>query len=374
MAFFSILPQGDSPQALRLKRFVLAATSALMVVAFMALLYSGGYMALEGLTWSITGIVTCIVVFYGMLRSGLNLRFRDPSMTSIQMASAMLVITSTAFFINSDARDTVVPILLMIFYFGIYRLDPYAMTRLALINIAFYGAMIAALYVYRPQALDLRLELLRWGILALVSLWFGTVGGHVTQLRRGLAERKAAVEALLERDDLTGVGNRRFLTHMLEQEKSRAQRSGTIFCVAMLDLDYFKKVNDTYGHAAGDRILKVFAQAAQQGLRNIDYFGRYGGEEFMLIMSDTRLDGAQATAERLRTNVENVRFNDIDPKLIQTVSIGLAEFHPGESIDHVQLRADKAMYKAKARGRNRIEIDTEPIKDPAAIERSSSFA
>jgi diguanylate cyclase len=374
MAFFSILPQGDSPQALRLKRFVLAATSALMVVAFMALLYSGGYMALEGLTWSITGIVTCIVVFYGMLRSGLNLRFRDPSMTSIQMASAMLVITSTAFFINSDARDTVVPILLMIFYFGIYRLDPHAMTRLALINIAFYGAMIAALYVYRPQALDLRLELLRWGILALVSLWFGTVGGHVTQLRRGLAERKAAVEALLERDDLTGVGNRRFLTHMLEQEKSRAQRSGTIFCVAMLDLDYFKKVNDTYGHAAGDRILKVFAQAAQQGLRNIDYFGRYGGEEFMLIMSDTRLDGAQATAERLRTNVENVRFNDIDPKLIQTVSIGLAEFHPGESIDHVQLRADKAMYKAKARGRNRIEIDTEPIKDPAAIERSSSFA
>lgn len=374
MASFFLFPQGRSPQILRLKRFVQAALASLSVVGFMTLLYVCGYLPLAGLMWSATGVITCIVVFYAVLRTGLNLRLKDPSLTVPQMISAMLVITSTAFFISSDARDTVIPILLMVFYFGIYRLDTPAMTRLALLNISFYGLLIAALYVYRPQALELRLELLRWGILALVSLWFGTIGGHVTRLRRGLAERKAAIEALLERDDLTGVGNRRFLTHMLEQEKSRAQRSGTTFCVAMLDLDFFKSVNDTHGHAAGDQVLRTFAQVAQQGLRKIDYFGRYGGEEFMLIMSDTRVGGAQSTAERLRANVEVTRYNDVDPKLIQTVSIGIAEYQPGESIEHVQLRADKAMYKAKSRGRNRVEIDTEQVLDPAAIERSTRVA
>ena len=128
----------------------------------------------------------------------------------------------------------------------------------------------------------------------------------------------------------------------------------------MLDLDHFKNVNDTYGHAAGDKMLKAFVQVAQQDLRKIDYFGRYGGEEFLLIMSDTRLNGACATAERLRSSVAAARFNDIDPKLIQTVSIGIAEFRRGESVDQIQLRADKAMYKAKANGRNRVEVDDAP--------------
>lgn len=374
MAKLSFFPKGDPQQTLRIKRFLLAALASLSVIGFMALLYVGGYMELAGLTWSIAGIFTCVAVFYALLRTGINLKFRDPSMTSLQMASAMLVVTSTAFFIKSEARDTVVPVLLMTFYFGIYRLDTRAMTRMALVNVAFYLAMIAALHRLRPHELNLSLELLHCGILALVSLWFGTVGGHVTKLRRELAMRKEAIEALLERDDLTGVGNRRFLTHMLEQEKSRAQRSGSVFCVAMLDLDFFKKVNDTYGHAAGDQVLKAFAQAAQQGLRKIDYFGRYGGEEFMLIMSDTRLDGAKATAERLRANVENVRFNDVDPALIQTVSIGIAECHAEETIEHVQLRADKAMYVAKSKGRNRVEIDAAPVKDAAAAERASRVA
>lgn len=374
MATFRIFPQGDAPQALRLKRFVLASISSLTVIGFMILLDAGGYMEPGGLRWSVSGILLCIVAFYILLRTGLNLRFKDPSMTAIQMACAMLVITSSAFFIKSEARDTVAPILLMIFYFGIYRLNTRAMTRLALINVGFYAGMIAALYWYRPQQLNLSLELLRCGVLALVSLWFGTIGGHVTKLRQELAVRKASIEALLERDDLTGVGNRRFLTHMHEQEKSRADRSGTTFCVAMLDLDYFKRVNDSYGHAAGDHVLKIFAQVAQQGLRKIDYFGRYGGEEFMLIMSDTHLDGAKATAERLRANVESVRFNEVDSGLTQTVSIGVAEIQRDETIEHVQLRADKAMYVAKAKGRNRVEVDTDPVLDPAAIARSTRVA
>lgn len=357
MKGFPIVPNDHAAQTLRVRRCLQAAAASCFVLAFFAGLFAGGYMSRTGLQWTATCIVTCIIVFYAVFRSNLNLRFRDPSLTRAQMISAFVVITSTGFFINNEGRDLIIPILLMIFYFGIFRLDTDAMARLALLNIALYGTMVAMLYAYRREALDLNLELLRCAVLAVVSLWFGTIGGHVTKLRRELAMRKDAIEALLERDDLTGVGNRRFLTHMLEQEKSRADRMGGTFCVAMLDLDFFKRVNDTYGHGAGDKMLKVFGQVAQQALRKIDYFGRYGGEEFMLIMSDTAIEGALVKADRLRMDVEATRFNDIDPKLIQTVSIGIAEYHRGESIEQIQLRADKAMYKAKSKGRNCIESD-----------------
>ncbi len=125
----------------------------------------------------------------------------------------------------------------------------------------------------------------------------------------------------------------------------------------MLDLDFFKKVNDTYGHPAGDKVLKVFALVAQDGLRRIDYFGRFGGEEFMLIMSETKMHGARTKAERLRHNMEHTRHAEIDPGLVQTVSIGLAEYRRGETIEDVQKRADKALYKAKSNGRNRVEVE-----------------
>ncbi len=362
MAGFSIIPKDNSRQALRLKRYFVAVLSSLVVLSFLAAVHINGFMPLEGLQWSAAGMLLLFVVFYATFRSGLNLKFADPSLTVAQMMSAFFVITMAAYYMLSEARSLILPVLLMIFYFGIYRLDTWTMTMLALVNTAFYGVMVAMLYRYRPDALDMRLEFLRWWILAVVSMWFGLAGGHVTKLRRELALRRAAIEALLERDDLTGAGNRRFLTHMLEQEKSRADRMGTTFCVAMLDLDYFKKVNDTYGHQAGDNILKVFVQVAQAELRKIDYFGRYGGEEFMLIMSDTRLEGARINAERLRTNVESTRFNYIDPQLVQTVSIGIAEYQRNDSIDQIQLRADKAMYMAKAKGRNQVVTDTGNVK------------
>ena len=191
----------------------------------------------------------------------------------------------------------------------------------------------------------------------MVLLWFALMSGHVSQLRKELSDSKASLEVLIERDDLTSVGNRRFLTHMLKQEKNRCDRSGAPFCVAMLDLDFFKKVNDTYGHAAGDKVLKVFSLVAQDGLRRIDYFERYGGEEFMLIMAETQMKGARIKTERLRSNVEHTRHADVDPGLKQTVSIGLAEYRRGESIEEVQQRADKALYRVKSSGRNRLEID-----------------
>ena len=357
MAGFSIFPKDNPQQAHRLKRYFIAVLTSLLVLYFMGAVHILGYMELRGLQWCATAMILCFAVFYAVFRSGLNLRFRDPSLTSAQMLCAFIVTTIAAYYTQNEARGVFLPVLLMCFYFGIYRLDTSQMTTLALVSIACYGIMVWMLYLFRSSALDLQLEILRLWILSVVLLWFALMSGHVSRLRKQLADSKSAIEALLERDDLTSVGNRRYLTHRLGQEKSRSDRSGTTFCLAMLDLDLFKEVNDSYGHQTGDTVLKVFAQVAQEGLRKIDYFGRYGGEEFMLIMSETGIDGAQIKAERLRSNVELARFAGVSPNLAQTVSIGVAEYRRGESIEQIQQRADRAMYRAKSNGRNRVEIE-----------------
>jgi diguanylate cyclase (GGDEF)-like protein len=355
MAGFSIIPKDNPQQAHRLTRYFLAVLTSLLVLYFMVVVHIHGYMELRGLQWSAAAMLLCFVAFYALFRSGFNLRFRDPSLTGAQMLCAFTVTTMAAYFMQAEARGVFLPVLLMCFYFGVYRLDTSQMTTLAIISIACYGIMVWMLYLFRASALDLHLEMLKWWILSVVLLWFALMSGHISQLRKELADSKSATESLLERDELTGVGNRRFLTHMLAQEKSRCDRSGATFCVAMLDLDFFKKVNDTYGHPAGDKVLKVFALIAQDGLRRIDYFGRFGGEEFMLIMSETGMDGARIKAERLRNNIEYTRHAEIDPGLVQTVSIGLAEYRRDETIEQIQQRADKALYKAKSNGRNRVE-------------------
>jgi diguanylate cyclase len=357
MPGYYLFPKNNPQQTHRIKRYFTAMGTSLLVLYFMAVVHIHDYMELAGLQWSATAMLVCFVVFYAAFRSGFNLRFRDPSLTGAQMICAFAVTTIAAYFTQSDARPVFLPVMLMAFYFGIYRLDTSQMNTIALVSITFYGLMVGALYLYRPADLDLRLEPLRWWILSVVLLWFALMTGHISQLRKELADSKASLEVLLERDELTGVGNRRFLTHMLTIEKNRSDRSGAPFSVAMLDLDFFKKVNDSYGHPAGDMMLKTFAIVAQDGLRRVDYFGRYGGEEFMLIMSETPAKGALVKAERLRGNVEHTRHPEIDPGLKQTVSIGIAEYRKGESIADVQQRADKALYRAKANGRNRVEVD-----------------
>jgi diguanylate cyclase len=357
MAGFSIVPRDNARQAVRIRRYFFAVMSSMLVLFFIGVIHIYGYMELRGLQLAALGMFICFAVFYALFRSGINLRFSDPSLTAAQMISAIIVIFVAAYHTQNEARSVFLPVLLMIFYFGVYRLDRSQMITMALITITCYGFMMWMLYTFRRNDLDLQLEPLRWWILSVVLLWFAQMSGHVRQLREELANRKAAIESLLERDDLTGTGNRRFLMHMLAQEKSRSDRSSATFCLAMLDLDYFKRVNDSFGHPAGDAVLKKFTQVAQEGLRKIDYFGRLGGEEFMLIMSETTMEGARVKAERLRANVEKAQYAEIDPKLVQTVSIGIAEYRHGETIEQLLHRADQAMYQAKANGRNRLEID-----------------
>jgi diguanylate cyclase (GGDEF)-like protein len=123
----------------------------------------------------------------------------------------------------------------------------------------------------------------------------------------------------------------------------------------MVDIDLFKRINDTYGHLTGDAVLRDVAHAASKALRQLDFFGRYGGEEFVMVLTDTPLEGAMVTAERVRSRIEQLEFPGIAPGLRVTVSIGVAE-HVRRADSAVTLRrADEALYRAKEGGRNRSE-------------------
>jgi diguanylate cyclase (GGDEF)-like protein len=161
------------------------------------------------------------------------------------------------------------------------------------------------------------------------------------------------INELAIRDELTGSHNRRHLLELIEHEKERSARFGGQFCLCLLDIDYFKRINDTRGHLAGDTVLRHFAAAVQGQIRDCDSFGRYGGEEFLLMLPETSLDEAMVLAERARANTEKLGFAGL-PGLAITVSIGIAEFRPGEPVAQTIARADEALYLAKSNGRNRV--------------------
>ena len=157
-------------------------------------------------------------------------------------------------------------------------------------------------------------------------------------------------------DELTGAANRRSLIARLQQEFDRFRRHpDTRCCVLAMDLDHFKRVNDTHGHAAGDAMLAHVAQLMRQQIRLVDLLGRSGGEEFLLLLPDTDLDAAAVLAERLRERVAAARLAHGEVTLGITLSIGVAVMAAGDaSADDVLARADRALYDAKNAGRNAV--------------------
>ena len=161
---------------------------------------------------------------------------------------------------------------------------------------------------------------------------------------------------LAQHDGLTGLANRRHLMEQLKQETERAERYQTSLSVIMLDLDKFKSFNDSYGHLMGDELLKAFSAMVKKAVRSTDIAGRYGGEEFCVVLPNTSIKGALVIAERIRSAMEAVRIPLEDGQLPvgRTASIGVAEFSTGDSVEKLLSHADAALYQAKEGGRNRV--------------------
>jgi diguanylate cyclase (GGDEF)-like protein len=187
------------------------------------------------------------------------------------------------------------------------------------------------------------------------------VGLYGSSMRKILYDRsselKAAykrIEELAELDELTGSFNRRCIMRMLEDEIACAHRVNTPCSIALIDLDWFKRINDGFGHPTGDEVLRTFAITMFANIRSIDKFGRYGGEEFLLVLPDTPGDAAARLLDRLRAIIADLDWSAFSPGMQVTISAGVATLKPDENPDTFLARADSALYAAKGRGRNRI--------------------
>lgn len=157
-------------------------------------------------------------------------------------------------------------------------------------------------------------------------------------------------------DTLTGILNRRAFLDLAEREVARSRRSGAPYALLVMDIDHFKQVNDTYGHQAGDEVLKAVTATVAGSLRQVDLFGRYGGEEFCILLPDTRRDAARAVAERIRAAISEVEVTHDGTAITTTVSIGVVESTKAAGFDTIVAEADIALYRAKASGRNRVVV------------------
>jgi diguanylate cyclase (GGDEF)-like protein len=169
-----------------------------------------------------------------------------------------------------------------------------------------------------------------------------------------LKEAYRRIEELAELDELTGSFNRRCIMRMLDDEVARAQRNNTPCSVALIDLDWFKRINDSHGHPIGDEVLRTFAITVFANIRGIDRFGRYGGEEFLLIMPETSSSAAASILDRLRMIVAELDWSAFSPGMAVTISAGVAELKPTETPDSLLTRVDEALYAAKEAGRNQV--------------------
>jgi diguanylate cyclase (GGDEF)-like protein len=173
---------------------------------------------------------------------------------------------------------------------------------------------------------------------------------------RELEKANQTIRDIAIRDALTGVYNRRHVWSEIGKEEVRASQNLSMFCVCLVDLDKFKSINDTFGHAVGDEVLMTVAKAIESEVRQGDCFGRYGGEEFLLLLKDTSLEGARQFSERIRERTEDLRFANFPAISGITISVGIAEYRKGEKFSKTIDRADKALYAAKSGGRNLVRV------------------
>lgn len=315
------------------------------------------------LGYTASGLVLSAVT-YALIASGWTQRFKDTGIAIPQtIASQLLQLTWMALV---PQLSFMFALLLFIVYCTLTLALDVKRSLIAWAVTAVSAACVVSLAstpLHMPS--DSRAEQVISYIFFVITLWrcvwlggFNRKMAHRLKAQgRELAALTAQVDELAHRDELTGVMNRRSLFAALQAELQRADRSGQPVCVAILDLDRFKSINDRLGHLAGDRTLKAFSNTLSQLTRQADRFGRYGGEEFLLIMTNTDLASAHVPVERMRQAVEAVDWSMVAPGFAVTFSCGIASRMPGESADALLQRADDALYQAKHGGRNCIRVD-----------------
>jgi diguanylate cyclase (GGDEF)-like protein len=238
--------------------------------------------------------------------------------------------------------------------FCAFALRPRQTVRLSAFAIIALASTIAALTLWYPARHPLYEESIHFALTTIGVVTVTAITGELSKLRAQLLQAVATIRTLATTDELTLLANRRHMHELLAVEQQRRSAAPQHVCIALIDVDFFKAVNDKYGHAAGDIVLQAFAREAGATLRSTDTLARWGGEEFLLLMPDTRLEEALGVIGRIVARIESMRVDEVDPALRITFSAGVASSRPNERFDEAIQRADEAMYRAKASGRNRV--------------------
>lgn len=352
----------DPKQRLRIQRSLVATVN--FVICTLVL----GYAASTGVVNETAGLILSAymvsqsLVFYGVLRSGLNLRFADPSMTLAQILVALTCVAG-AYAIMGELRGVTLMLLVLVLVFGLFNLTARQARSAAFFALVLQGLTMWVMATLEPQRYPVRQELIHFLCACTTLPTISLLAGQISNLRSRLHARKEElaiaverIQTLATRDELTGLFNRRHMIETLSLQKKFCDRGGRVFCVGILDIDFFKRVNDTYGHGVGDEVLRNFAHAVQQELRECDVIARWGGEEFLLMLTECRVGQADAMLDRVRMVVNKVVVSAGHPELRAKFSAGLAEQRFDEDIDETIERADQALYRAKRGGRNQTVL------------------
>lgn len=357
----------DPKQRLRIQRSLMAANVFLVCCALMGYAVWMGFMHADDVKALTGAIVANCLLWYGMLRSGLNLRFADPALTLPQILAALTIIVG-AYSVTGPVHGSVMMLLVLVLVFGIFNLQPRGARIAAGYTVVLMGAAQLIKMQTDPVNYPFKLEIVHFFLTAAIVPTISTLAAHLASLRQRLQSQKdelaqalTRIQILATRDELTGLVNRRHMMDVLHQHRKRLVRTGNHrFCLAILDLDHFKRINDTHGHGVGDEVLRRFAQTAQSVLRDTDVLARWGGEEFLLLLNDTTAEQALVGLERVREALADQAVSETVPTLRATFSAGLTPYDCSEPLDQCIERADRALYEVKGQGRNRTAVQPQP--------------
>ena len=268
-----------------------------------------------------------------------------------------------AYAVTGPLRGAWLMFLLVVMVFCTFSLRPRHAMLLCGCALAMLGGTMLWLVGSDPAGHPPVVEAMHFTFAACSLVAVTLLTGELSKLRSRLKRQKedllvamTTIRKLATLDELTSLANRRHMNEVLVEQERRQQAPGHQTCIALIDLDFFKSVNDRYGHAAGDAVLRAFSASARAELRSQDVLARWGGEEFLLLLPGTPLDQAILAVERMAERVAAAPVAEIASDLRITFSAGLAQRLYGEPFAETITRADKALYNAKSTGRNRISV------------------
>lgn len=305
--------------------------------------------------------VTLIGIFTVLSETHVNDRFEDHYLSVLQVGGHVAIQLG---FVLAAPEIGYAFLNVLFLIFGVAALQ--MTSRQAAVAWTFTTLSVAPIFLFTQTPISMPVAttaerlasalcfILTIGQCAFVGLYGDSLRKRLYRRSAELSEAYKRIEELAELDELTGSFNRRCIMRVLDEEIDRAHRNKTPCSIALIDLDWFKRINDAYGHPTGDEVLRTFAITVFANIRTIDRFGRYGGEEFLLVLPDTPDSSAAHTIDRLRAIIADLDWSALSPGMRVTISAGVAALKPNDTPDTFLARADDALYTAKARGRNRI--------------------